>query len=364
MTSKSKSIVIDSGSWTTKIGFVGAEQPKEIFPSIVGWPEDTDEFQVGDEVKEPNIELEYPIDGRVIKDWDGMQKIWEYAFDKLQVDSEEHAVLLTEPPLNPMATREKMVQVMFETFKTTDVYLSCQPVLALHATGNKDQTGIIIDSGYSVTHIVPIADGYCVSDAITRLDIGGLDITNYLDKMISDRGYEIANQNQVANEIKEKWAYVVMDARIQKTTNASSSSGRHLKSYTLPDGQSVVLGDELFSCSEALFSPSLIGKDMVAGIHKATNQSISKCQDPKDLYAKIILAGGNTMFQGIGNRLAQEMKSLAPLIENINVVESPIRKNAAWIGGSLLASQAAFDTEWLSKADYDESGPSIVKKCF
>ena len=85
----------------------------------------------------------------------------------------------------------------------------------------------------------------------------------------------------------------------------------------------------------------------------------------KDLYSNIVLSGGTTMFPGIAERLTKELTALAPAAMKIKVVAPPERKYSVWIGGSILASLSTFQQMWISKAEYDESGPSIVhRKCF
>ena len=102
------------------------------------------------------------------------------------------------------------------------------------------------------------------------------------------------------------------------------------------------------------------------GINRSTDQA-PRCDVHirKDLYANVVLSGGTTMFQGIGERMTKELTALAPSTMKIKVVAPPERKYSVWIGGSILSSLSTFQQMWISKGEYDESGPTIVhRKCF
>ena len=102
------------------------------------------------------------------------------------------------------------------------------------------------------------------------------------------------------------------------------------------------------------------------GINRSTDQA-PRCDVDirKDLYANVVLSGGTTMFQGIGERMTKELTALAPSTMKIKVVAPPERKYSVWIGGSILSSLSTFQQMWISKGEYDESGPTIVhRKCF
>src|SRR5690606_31765248 len=112
-------------------------------------------------------------------------------------------------------------------------------------------------------------------------------------------------------------------------------------------------------CPEALFDPSRLGLEAL-GIHETTFDSINKCDIDirKDLYNNIVISGGTTMLKGLENRLGKEVSALAPQSMKVKVIAPAERKYSVWIGGSILSSLSTFESMWITKQEYDESGPS------
>ena len=307
------------------------------------------------------LDIKYPIEHGIIKDWDDMEKFWNHTFTtELRVDPSEHNVLLTEVIMNPKVNREKTSQIMFEKFNVPGLYLANSPALSLYSHGKF--TGIVVDSGEGVTQIVPIFDNKTLPHSFLKMDFGGRDITNYLIKNLEENGvsFRSSGDKYFTNKyIKEKTCYVALDFEQEK------SNYKEIE-YEMPDGTIIKVKDQRFRAPEILFHPEMFGKEP-GGIGQKCNDSIIKSDidKRKDLYKNIVLSGGTTLFSGFPERITKEIKNLAQSMKLfVKVIADPVRKYSAWIGGSVLTNLNTFNSEWITKDEYNEYGASIVhQKC-
>jgi len=370
-------VVIDNGSGMVKAGFAGDESPRAVFPAIVGRPKyevtisgagDKDCY-IGEEAnsKKGILNLNYPIDAGIVTSWDDMEKVWHHTFyNELRCQpSETGGCLLTEAPKNPKDNREKMVQIMFETFEVPNCYVAIQAVMSLYSAGRT--TGCVVDSGDGVTHTVPVFEGFSIPHAVQKMDIAGRKLTEYLQKLLQESiniNFASSAEKEIVKNIKEDLCYVA--SKYDEETAAAENSGQADKPFTLPDKKVITIpGKVRMKCPELLFNPQLDGKE-VKSIHALTWNSIqeSDVDVRKSLCSNLILSGGTTMYEGLADRLKDEIVGLAPAGAEIKVIASADRKFAVWKGASTFASLSTFAAQWITKNDYDEHGTAIVgRKC-
>uniref|UniRef100_A0A8C0Q694 Uncharacterized protein n=1 Tax=Canis lupus familiaris TaxID=9615 RepID=A0A8C0Q694_CANLF len=318
-------VVCDYGSGFSKVGFSGTEAPLAMFPTILGklrhdvtHPQvdknllvgmEEEDWFIGDEAQEKRgeLNLQYPISRATVTNWDNMEKIWHHSFYQvLRIAPEQHPLMMTEPPLNTMPSKEKMSQILFETFNVPALYLANQGVLSLYASG---QTS-------------------------------------------GDREY--------IRNVKEKCCYVALDFDKEKVKADCPS---YAQKYQLPDGQEITLGREKFFCPEGLFQADLIGR-REPGIHMKAFQSISSCNSAlwKILFSHIVLSGGTGSCSGLCFRLQKEISALVSPTINVKVSTCPYSTYSAWVGGSILCSLSTFKDMWVTSKEYKDIGASIVSR--
>ena len=354
-------IIIDNGTSTCKFGLSNEEIPRDEIQTCVGYNKyigsygDKKEFFCGNELNgKYYLNINYPIEKGIINNWDDMEKIWGHIFvENLRVNPEERYIILTEARFNSKEDREKMAQIIFETFNVAGLYIAKQEVLSLYSAGK--YTGIAIDSGEDITSFVPIFDGYAIKHAINHIDFGGRDLTNYMMELLYKIRYKFSKttEKQLFQKIKENYCYVALDYQ------------EELKSvepieYVLPDNTKVFIKEERIRCSEFLFGNFQI--------RYACLNSIEKCDIDirKDLFNNIVLSGGNSMYKGLKERFTHDLKyfSRESEKEEIKVIALPERKYASWIGATILSTYSSFKNMWINKNEYDEYGCNLIHRKF
>lgn len=349
-------LVIDNGSGTIRAGFAGTDLPSAYFPSYIGRPKHTrvlagaleGETFIGPRAQELRglLKIHYPLEHGIVTDWDDMERIWTYVYEQeLRTLSEDHPVLLTEPPLNPRNNRDTAAQILFEQFNVPAVYMSIQAVLSLYASGRT--TGIVLDSGDGVSHAVPVYEGFAIPNSIRRIDVAGRDVTENMQLLLRKSGhvFHTSAEKEIVRVMKEKISYVSLDPRKEEKEWAQGIWKMEKKDieYILPDGNKVRVGPERFRAPEILFEPELIGLEY-PGIHQMVVDAINRTDMDlrKNLFGNIVLSGGSTLTKGFGDRLLNEIQRLAVKDMRIKIFAPPERKYSTWIGGSILAALSTF----------------------
>ncbi|KAL8841354.1 MAG: hypothetical protein Q9170_000985 [Blastenia crenularia] len=370
-------IVLDNGSGTIRAGFAGDDLPKCYFPSYVGRPKhirvlagalEGDVF-IGQRAQELRglLKIRYPLEHGIVTDWDDMERIWQFVYtEELKTLSEEHPVLLTEPPLNPRTNRDTAAQLLFETFNVPAIYTSIQAVLSLYASGRT--TGVVLDAGDGVSHAVPVYEGFAMPNSIRRIDVAGRDVTEQMQLLFRKSGlvFHTSAEKEVVRAIKEKTCYVAPDPKKEEREwiqHNGRPDGKILE-HVLPDGNKIKIGSERWKAPEILFDPELIGLEY-PGIHQIVVDAINRTDMDlrKSLFGNIVLSGGSTLCKGFGDRLLHEVQRLAVKDMRIKIFAPPERKYSTWIGGSILAGLSTFRKMWVSIDEWHED-PDIIHKKF
>lgn len=293
------------------------------------------------------IKLKYPLIHGMFSDINDVELIFDYIFNNLEInmaEMKEHPVLITEPLLNPKQNRENMAKILFDTLKIEYLFFASQPVLSLYSTSLT--SGAVLESGDGVTQSCIIYDGYSIPNSKKRINLGGRDVTEYLQYLLNRNGYELKNSDgfQITKKIKEEIGEISIDKNIIENNNEIN------KKYILPDDSEINIGKERFLAPEILFNPSLKEYEY-PGLAEILTDSINQTNVDlkKQLYNTILLSGGNMKMKGMKERIHKEIKKLAP--QNIKVrLHTPSNpENCAWIGANIISSLDKSKDMWIQK---------------
>ena len=274
-------IVFDNGTGYMKAGLSNKETPMCTIPALIGRPMlrfkqkieniELEPIMIGDEVIPVRslLELTYPMEEGIIKNAGDMEILWDYVLQKkLKInksDFKNRKLLITEAPNNPDKNKEKMAQILFETIGIGFFNIEPQAKMTLYCEGG--ESGVVLDSGDGVTHVIPIAKNFLLQHQIKRLDIAGRHITNYLTRLMQIKGYAFNSTAdfEIVRELKEKYCFVSCDIKSDRKLDQETT---YYNTYTkLPDGRKIRISCEKFEAPEILFQPHLVQNEE-PGVHE------------------------------------------------------------------------------------------------
>jgi len=368
-------IIIDFGSNTIKFGFNYDPFPKFIIPNVVGkiknksfsLIKDYNDYYCGYEALNngPAIDLTYPRienDGQILSTMEG-QKELESLFSyilyeklKLKTQKDKYNIFIVDSILTSTKEREAIAHILFEKFDVYNLHFEPQSIMTLYSTSKT--SGLIVDSGEISTEIVPIIEGYIISQGICNFPIGGCQLTKRFANVYQDifDMYNVCNQYWMAQKIKEEYSEILPS---NKEFEDLMSKPINKKEYSLPDGNTVELGNEIYEIPESIFNPNMIDIQ-TDNLPKVILDSINKCDisTRKELFNNIILGGGNTFIKGFEGRLKNEINSMKK--RNCGIICLKERKYSSWIGASGISSLSNFN-KWISRNDYFEHGGKLFE---
>jgi len=414
-------VVIDIGSGYTKMGFAGNIEPQFVIPTCVARAASKTsnqgmasshaqasgvaemDFYIGDEAyarkDSSRYLLSYPVVKGRIEHWDDMERFLQQAiFRNMRATPEDHNFLLTEPPFNTPENRELTAEIMFETFNVKGLNIGVQAVLALYAQwcndvkvddgmgASPDLTGMVVDSGDALTHVIPVADGYVISSCIQEIPLGGKHVTEFVSDMLRDRGEPVPPEQRLeaARQIKEQHSYLSRD--VVEEYQKFDQDAKRFKSLSgvfpkTKEKWSIAIGYERFLAPEIFFNPEIFVDTVTKPLPDLVDRCIMGC--PMDyrrrLYNNIVLSGGSTTFTHFKERLQRDLQVVvdtrlaqvqasaggaAPRSIPVQVRGGKRRNQqrfAAWLGGSLFAAEPNFASHCKTKKEYDEYGPSCMR---
>ncbi len=183
------------------------------------------------------MDLSYPIDNGIIKNWEDTKLLWDYGFKKLNVNPKNTSILVTESVRNSNENREKLANIIFEKFGFSTMQIQVQAILSMYSEGR--MTSCILDSGDGVSNIIPIVDGYVINNRIKKSELAGKEVTKYLTKLLFLRGYAFNTSAdfETVKEIKEKLCFVSADIGLDR--KLANETVFFEQDYVLPDGSLV-----------------------------------------------------------------------------------------------------------------------------
>lgn len=405
-------MIMDTGASHIKAGWSSDPEPKSIVPNCI--------TKVKSERRRPFISDQLddckdysgmfyilPMQKGYIVTWDLQKQIWTYVLkNKFNISDglSEKKIILTEPYFNFRSAQENMIEIFFEEFGFGSLLLNTPATFAAVKYKYQNPNSLcclIVDAGYSFTHIIPVIRGQVIKSGIRRIDVGGKALTNHLKDVISYRQLHVLDETFVMNQCKEDSCYVSLDFDADLNECRKRKNNCIARDYVLPDytqikrgylrdsndpknqavtdQQTIRMNNERIQIPELLFYPSDCGINQI-GISHAIFHSVENLPSEvrPHMYGNILLMGGSSNFPGFRERILKDVTSLADALYDVKVTlaENPVTEG--WSGAQILSSHllnssnpakmsdngnSLNDFKWLSfvtKKEYEENGPQAV----
>ncbi|KAK2463382.1 hypothetical protein APHAL10511_004608 [Amanita phalloides] len=389
-------IVLDNGASTVKAGLAGSPDDQlQLIPNAVIRSKSDKITYFGHEFDRckdySSLHYRFPFEKGYLIDWDAQKAVWDGIFsdEVLGVDTTNSSLLITEPYFNLPNIQEIYDQFVFEEYEFQSYYRCTPASLVPYGTLFQGAPGpecmLLVDSGFSFTHVIPILNRRIVWSAVKRLDVGGKLLTNQLKELVSFRQWNMMDETYIMNHVKESCCFASLDFRMDlETCRLDAQSNTIVQEYILPDltkakkgrirepsdtlnsyDQVLVMNSERFTVPEIIFRPDDIGLDQM-GLAGAVALSIGLLSEELQglFWANIGLIGGNTKFPNFRQRLLNELRSLAPVDREVTIYESVEPITEAYRAALSFASQPEFTQCMVTRSEYAEFGSNASRRKF
>lgn len=301
-------IVLDPGSYTTRIGYAGDDFPKVITSSYYGQVENDKKKIFGESINVPraNYDIKPILKESIIVDWDAAIEQYQYYFDQqLKVVGPEQPILITEPIWTETSYRQQLVETFFENFEFSGIYLAKSPTCVSFQQGRSNC--LVVDLGHDSVLVTPVIDGICLLKSSMKTNYGGKFLSNEIQDYLIDTKkvvmepsfkikskipttypdppkYELKNNNTIPTSSSSSLSQSFLEFQNEKiyhnfkeilevpeknsssgtTTTTTTTNKDSSRLFELPTGQSIVI--DRFKIAESIFDPT---------IYKFTNSKLS-----------------------------------------------------------------------------------------
>lgn len=300
-------IVLDPGSYTTRIGYAGDDFPKVITSSYYGQVKNDKKKIFGESINVPraNYDIKPILKESIIVDWDAAIEQYQYYFDQqLKVVGPEQPILITEPIWTETSYRQQLVETFFENFEFSGIYLAKSPTCVSFQQGRSNC--LVVDLGHDSVLVTPVIDGICLLKSSMKTNYGGKFLSNEIQDYLIDTKkvvmepsfkikskipttypdppkYELKNNNTIPTSSSSSLSQSFLEFQNEKiyhnfkeilevpeknsssgTTTTTTTNKDSSRLFELPTGQSIVI--DRFKIAESIFDPT---------IYKFTNSKLS-----------------------------------------------------------------------------------------